>query len=132
MNLFKIIKKTGLSLDTLGEKINVSKSTLNKWKSGERTPDPEKVDIIYYLAKEINPASWNTGIIDYYNATKDGTGTLRLLDVVNDGIGSIRETDFELLKALKLYLSESAAMLADEIIDGKWYEENKKSGKEES
>lgn len=116
MNLFKIIKKTGLSLDALGEKIGVSKSTLNKWKSGERTPDSEKVDIIYYLAKEINPASWHTGIIDYYNATKDGTGTLRLLDIVNDGIGSIRETDFELLKALRLYLSESAAMLADEII----------------
>lgn len=118
MNLFKIIKKTGLSLDALGGKIGVSKSTLNKWKSGERTPDPEKVDIIYYLAKEINPASWHCGVIDYYNATKDGTGTLRLLDIVNDGIGSIRETDFELLKALRLYLSESAAMLADEIISG--------------
>lgn len=118
MNLFKIIKKTGLSLDTLGEKINVSKSTLNKWKSGDRTPDPEKLDIIYYLAKEINPASWHTAIINYYNATKDGAGTLRLLDIVNDGIGSIRETDFDLLKALKLYLSESAAMLADEIISG--------------
>lgn len=116
MNLFKIIKKTGLSLDALGKKIGVSKSTLNKWKSGERTPDPEKVDIIYYLAKEINPVSWHCSVIDYYNATKDGTGTLRLLDIVNDGIGSIRETDFELLKALRLYLSESAAMLADEII----------------
>ena len=121
--LLEIVKKTSLTLSELSEKISVPDNTLQKWIYGSRTPNPEKVDLIYYYAHEINPAAWHSGIIDYYYDTKDGIGTLRLLDVVNDGIGSIQDTDYELVKALQPYLSEGSARLVNDII-------TQKSGKE--
>lgn len=114
--LLEIVKKTNLTLSELSEKISLSDNTLQKWIYGSRTPNPEKVDMIYYYAHEINPASWHCGIIDYYNATKNGSGTLRLLDIVREGVSSIQKTDFNLLKALQPYLSEGSARLVDEIV----------------
>ena len=121
--LLEIVKKTSLTLSELSEKICVPDNTLQKWIYGSRTPNPEKVDLIYYYAHEINPASWHCAIIDYYNETKNGSGTLRLLDIVNDGIDSIQDTDYELIKELQPYLSEGSAMLVNDII-------TQKSGKE--
>lgn len=114
--LLEIVKKTNFTLHELSEKISVPDTTLQKWIYGSRTPNPEKVDMIYYYAHEINPASWHCGIIDYYNATKNGSGTLRLLDIVREGVSSIQKTDFNLLKALQPYLSEGSARLVDEIV----------------
>lgn len=119
----QLVKSTDFTVQELADKLGVSKTTLEKCMNGTRTPNSKMLDLIYYYAHEINPTAWHSGVIDYYNNTKDGTGTLRLLDIVNDGIDSINETDTELLKALQYYLSESSARLADEII-------NKKSGKE--
>lgn len=121
--LLEIVKKTNLTLSELSEKISVPDNTLQKWIYGSRTPNPEKVDLIYYYAHEINPASWRCAIIDYYNETKNGSGTLRLLDIVREGVDSIQTSDFELLKALQPYLSESSTRLVNDII-------TQKSGKE--
>lgn len=119
----QLVKSTNFTVQELADKLGVSKTTLEKCMNGTRTPNSKTLDLIYYYAHEINPTAWHSGIIDYYYDTKDGTGTLRLLDVVNDGIDGIQDTDYELVKALQPYLSEGSAILANDII-------KQKSGKE--
>lgn len=119
----QLVKSTDFTVQELADKLGVSKTTLEKCMNGTRTPNSKMLDLIYYYAHEINPASWHCAIIDYYNETKNGSGTLRLLDIVNDGIDSIQDTDYELVKALQPYLSEGSAMLVNDII-------TQKSGKE--
>lgn len=116
--VYQLVKKTGFTVNELANKLSVSKTTLEKYMNGTRTPSSEILDLIYYYAKKINPASWHCGIIDYYNATKNGPGTLRLLDIVREGVSSIQKTDFNLLKALQPYLSEGSARLVSEIVSG--------------
>lgn len=119
----QLVKSTDFTVQELADKLNVSKTTLEKCMNGTRTPNTKTLDLICYYAHEINPTAWHSGIIDYYYDTKDGTGTLRLLDVVNDGIDSIQDTDYELVKELQPYLSEGSARLVNDII-------TQKSGKE--
>lgn len=119
----QLVKSTNFTVQELADKLGVSKTTLEKCMSGTRTPNSKTLDLIYYYAHEINPTAWHSGIIDYYNNTRDGAGTLRLLDIVREGIDSIQDTDYELVKALQPYLSEGSARLVNDII-------TQKSGKE--
>ena len=116
--VYQLVKKTGFTVNELANKLSVSKTTLEKYMNGTRTPSNEILDLIYYYAKEINPASWHCGIIDFYNAERNCSGTLRLLDIVREGVSSIQKTDFELLKALQPYLSEGSARLVSKIVSG--------------
>lgn len=116
--VYQLVKNTGFTVNELADKLSVSKTTLEKYMNGTRTPSGEILDLIYYYAKEINPASWHCGIIDFYNAERNSSGTLRLLDIVREGVSSIQNTDFNLLKALQPYLSEGSARLVDEIVSG--------------
>lgn len=114
--VYQLVKNTGFTVKDLADKLSVSKTTLEKYMNGTRTPSSEMLDLIYYYAKEINPASWHCGIIDFYNDTMNGSATLRLLDIVNGGLQSIQKTDFEYLKALHPYLPEPSAKLVSEIV----------------
>ena len=49
-NIFKLRKKSGLSQEQLGEKINVTRQTISNWELGETQPNPEQLKL---LSKEL-------------------------------------------------------------------------------
>ena len=55
--VYQLVKNTGFTVNELADKLSVSKTTLEKYMNGTRTPSGEILDLIYYYAKEINPAS---------------------------------------------------------------------------
>ena len=50
-NILKLRKKSGLSQEQLGEKINVSRQTISNWELGETSPNIEQLKLI---SKELN------------------------------------------------------------------------------
>lgn len=49
--IFELRKKSGLSQEQLGEKINVTRQTISNWELGETSPNPEQLKLI---SKELN------------------------------------------------------------------------------
>ena len=49
--IFELRKKSGLSQEQLGEKINVTRQTISNWELGETSPNPEQLKA---LSKELN------------------------------------------------------------------------------
>ena len=49
--IFELRKKSGLSQEQLGEKINVTRQTISNWELGETSPNPEQLKL---LSKELN------------------------------------------------------------------------------
>ena len=50
-NILKLRKKSGLSQEQLGEKVNVTRQTISNWELNETTPNPEQLKL---LSKELN------------------------------------------------------------------------------
>ena len=50
-NIFKLRKRSGLSQEQLGERINVTRQTISNWELGETSPNPEQLKLI---SKELN------------------------------------------------------------------------------
>ena len=50
-NIFKLRKKSGLSQEQLGEKVNVTRQTISNWELNETTPNPEQLKL---LSKALN------------------------------------------------------------------------------
>lgn len=42
-NILKLRKKSGLSQEQLGEKVNVTRQTISNWELNETTPNPEQL-----------------------------------------------------------------------------------------
>jgi len=49
--IYELRKKTGLSQEQLGERINVTRQTISNWELGETSPNPEQLKLI---SKELN------------------------------------------------------------------------------
>ena len=49
--ILELRKKSGLSQEQLGEKINVTRQTISNWELGETSPNPEQLKLI---SKELN------------------------------------------------------------------------------
>ena len=49
--IFELRKKSGLSQEQLGEKINVTRQTISNWELGETSPNPEQLK---FISKELN------------------------------------------------------------------------------
>ena len=49
--IFELRKKSGLSQEQLGERINVTRQTISNWELGETAPNPEQLKLI---SKELN------------------------------------------------------------------------------
>ena len=47
----KLRKKSGLSQEQLGEKVNVTRQTISNWELNETTPNPEQLKL---LSKALN------------------------------------------------------------------------------
>lgn len=50
-NILKLRKKSGLSQEQLGEKVNVTRQTISNWELNETTPNPEQLKL---LSKALN------------------------------------------------------------------------------
>lgn len=50
-NVLKLRKKSGLSQEQLGEKVNVTRQTISNWELNETTPNPEQLKL---LSKALN------------------------------------------------------------------------------
>lgn len=50
-NILKLRKKSGLSQEQLGEKVNVTRQTISNWELNEITPNPEQLKL---LSKALN------------------------------------------------------------------------------
>lgn len=50
-NILKLRKKSGLSQEQLGEKVNVTRKTISNWELNETTPNPEQLKL---LSKALN------------------------------------------------------------------------------
>ena len=50
-NILKLRKKSGLSQEQLGEKVNVTRQTISNWELNETTPNPEQLRL---LSKALN------------------------------------------------------------------------------
>lgn len=50
-NILRLRKKSGLSQEELGEKINVTRQTISNWELGETSPNPEQLKL---LSKALN------------------------------------------------------------------------------
>ena len=50
-NILKFRKKSGLSQEQLGEKVNVTRQTISNWELGETQPNPEQLKL---LSKTLN------------------------------------------------------------------------------
>ena len=50
-NILEARKKSGLSQEQLGEKVNVTRQTISNWELGETSPNPEQLKL---LSKELN------------------------------------------------------------------------------
>ena len=50
-NILKLRKKSGLSQEQLGEKVNVNRQTISNWELNETTPNPEQLKL---LSKALN------------------------------------------------------------------------------
>jgi len=46
-NILKLRKKSGLSQEQLGEKVNVTRQTISNWKLNETTPNPEQLKLLF-------------------------------------------------------------------------------------
>lgn len=50
-NILKLRKKSGLSQEQLGEKVNVTRQTISNWELNETAPNPEQLKL---LSKALN------------------------------------------------------------------------------
>lgn len=50
-NILRLRKKSGLSQEELGEKVNVTRQTISNWELGETSPNPEQLKL---LSKALN------------------------------------------------------------------------------
>ena len=50
-NILKLRKKSGLSQEQLGEKVNVTRQTISNWELNETTPNPDQLKL---LSKALN------------------------------------------------------------------------------
>ena len=50
-NIYEFRKKSGLSQEQLGEKVNVTRQTISNWELGETQPNPEQLKL---LSKTLN------------------------------------------------------------------------------
>ena len=50
-NILKLRKKSGLSQEQLGEKVNVTRQTISNWELEETSPNPEQLKL---LSKALN------------------------------------------------------------------------------